>query len=193
MLFTYAKGATPLSPDEVYNLIPSHLMTQKELDEWEQYNIIKAETWASQRKRADFLSTKFVVDLHKKMFNETWKWAGKFRTRQTNIGIEAIHIPVELKLLFDDIEFWIENATYHPREIAVRLHHRLVFIHPFPNGNGRLSRLVADLYMDYQGQARFSWGSCNLTSDSAVRQAYLSALREADLGDYMHLIEFSDS
>jgi len=193
MQFKYAIGATPLEADEIHNLIPTHLTTQKELDEWEQYNIIKAENWLLSRKRSDFLSISFAKDLHNKMFYETWKCGGKFRTKQTNIGIQSIYIGQELKIIFDDVAFWLEHKTYSIREIAVRLHHRLVFIHPFPNGNGRFSRLFADILMDRLQEIRFSWGSNSLTSDSKTRQYYLKALREADNNDYSNLILFADS
>ncbi len=193
MQFTYAKGATPLSPDEAYNLIPNHLTTQKELNEWEQFNIVKGENWALRRKRKDMLTIYFAKKLHKKMFDETWLWAGVFRKSQTNIGVESIYIPQDLKLLFDDARFWIENNSYSIREIAVRLHHRLVFIHPFPNGNGRFSRLFADLIMYYQDNPRFTWGSTNLVDDSQIRQKYLATLQEADKGEYGNLIKFADS
>jgi len=193
MQFTYAKGATPLEADEIHNLIPKHLITQKELDEWEQYNIVKAETWVLSQKRSDILSVGFAQKLHKKMFDETWSWAGRFRTRQTNIGVESIYITQELKILFDDADFWLVNSTYSLREAAVRLHHRLVYIHPFPNGNGRFSRLFADLVMYYQNQPRFSWGGNSLTTDSEVRKCYLNALRAADKSDYSKLIIFADS
>ena len=193
MLFKYAKGATPLSPDEIHNLIPSHLTTQKQLDEWEQYNIVQAPNWAFNRKRTDLLSIIFAKALYKKMFDKTWIWAGSLRKRQTNMGIESIYIPQELRLLFDDIQFQIEYDSFPIREIGVRLHHRLVIIHPFPNGNGRFSRLMAELLMYHNGEASFIWGNCNLINDSETREEYLSALRQADNGDYSNLIKFADS
>ncbi len=158
MQFVYPKGATPLLPDEVNNLIPKHLTHQSQLDEWEQYNIIKAESWLVPQKNKNILTSQFARKLHQKMFCDTWKWAGVFRTRQTNIGIEAIYILQELKILFDDVVYWENNATFPVREIATRLHHRLVFIHPFPNGNGRFSRLFADLFLLKANERRFTWG-----------------------------------
>lgn len=193
MKFIYAEGATPLSPDEIHNLIPKHLTTQKELNEWEQFNIVKGENWAFGRKRKNILSIEFAKKLHKQMFNETWSWAGVFRTSQTNIGVDSIYIPQELKAIFDDVEFWLSNNTYEIREIAIRLHHRLVFVHPFPNGNGRFSRLFADLLLQNNNEVSFSWGSCSLIEDSITRKQYIAALKEADIGDYCKLIEFVDS
>lgn len=193
MQFIVAKGATPLSLDEIHNLIPKHLTQQHQLDEWEQYNIARAEMWIKSRKIKDILSIEFVKKLHHKMFCDTWSWAGKFRQRQTNIGVNSIYIPQELKILIDDVVFWEENKTFSKREIGVRLHHRLVFIHPFPNGNGRFSRLFADLYLLQQNESRFSWGRTNLAKDSSFRDKYLKALRIADKSDYQELIIFADS
>ncbi len=193
MQFTYTKGATPLSPDEVHNLIPKHLTKQHQLAEWEQYNIARAEIWAKNRKIKNLLSIEYVKKLHNRMFCDTWTWAGKFRQRQTNIGVSSIYIMQELKILMDDVIFWQDNSTFPLREIAVRLHHRLVFIHPFPNGNGRFSRLFADLYLINKDEPRFSWGKNNLVKDSAFRDQYLKALRSADMGDYTKLIIFADS
>ncbi len=193
MNFIFAEGATPLSPDEIHNLIPNHLTTQKELNEWEQFNIVKGESWAFSTKRKNILSIDFAKKLHKQMFNETWSWAGVFRKSQTNIGVDSIYIPQELKAIFDDVEFWLSNNTYEMREIAIRLHHRLVFVHPFPNGNGRFSRLFADLLLQNNNEVSFSWGSCSLIEDSITRKQYIAALKEADIGDYRKLIEFVDS
>ena len=131
--------------------------------------------------------------LHSKMFCDTWLWAGKFRKRQTNIGVNGAYIQQELKILIDDVIFWQNSATFPIREIGVRLHHRLVFIHPFPNGNGRFSRLFADLYILNNNESRFSWGSNNLIQESSFRECYLQALRRADKGDYTPLIAFADS
>jgi Fic-DOC domain mobile mystery protein B len=193
MKFIYPIGATPLNNDEIHNLIPKHLTTQNELNEWEQYNIIIAEEWLFKRRRQQILSIEFAQKLHKQMFNKTWSWAGTFRQRQTNIGIESIYIRQELKILFEDIAYLIANKIYGIREIAIRLHHRLVFIHPFVNGNGRFSRLFADLLLVNHQQPRFSWGRHNLTTDSETRRLYLAALKEADNHNYDNLIIFADS
>ncbi len=191
--FRYAKGATPLTADDIHNLIPGHLTLQSQLDEWEQLNILKAENWAFAAKRKNILTIEYIKQLHHKMFCDTWKWAGKFRTHQTNIGVESIYIPQELKALVDDTEFWLNNETYDLREIVVRFHHRLVFIHPFPNGNGRSSRLIADIIINQFDQPRFTWGRDSLVKDSLIRDNYLKYLREADKGELTNLIKFADS
>jgi Fic-DOC domain mobile mystery protein B len=193
MQFIYPVGATPLNSDEIHNLIPKHLSSQEDLNEWEQYNITLAERWAFKHKRNNILSIEFIQKLHQQMFNKTWKWAGKFRLHQTNIGVAGIYIPQELKMLQGDVEYQVASKVYDIREIAARLHHRLVFIHPFPNGNGRFSRLFADLFLVTNNESRFSWGRNNLTKDGVARNLYLQALRAADGNDYTSLIKFVDS
>lgn len=186
----YPSGATPLDADELASLIPGHISTQGELNEWEQLNIVHGEAWA-RKQRKEILNEAFLRQLHKQMFGDTWKWAGDFRKSDKNIGIDWLKIGVELKKLLDDAHYQIEHASYPPDEIAVRLHHRLVAIHPFPNGNGRHARLMADLLVERLGQARFTWGSRNLVDASATRQAYISALQVADARNYAALLAFA--
>lgn len=195
MLFTYAEGATPLTRDETQNLIPIHITTQKELDEWEQHNILQAEQWAFSGSKHSIMTISFLKQLHKKMFDKTWKWAGQFRIYQTNIGCEAAYIQQELGLAFNDAVYQLHRNVYPLREVSVRLHHRIVLIHPFPNGNGRLARLFADLMVVRNKEPRFSWGSGHdlKVAASEARSLYLTALRESDKGDYSKLITFADS
>ncbi len=141
----------------------------------------------------DPLSEKFVKDLHRQMLGDVWRWAGKFRTSERNIGIAHWEIPVALRQLLDDTRAWIEYETYPPDEIAVRFHHRLVQIHSFPNGNGRHARLMADLLVMRLGGERFSWGSANLQDACAVRQRYIAALQAADDHDIGPLLAFARS
>jgi len=189
---TYPPGATPLDADELAHLIPGHITTQSELNEWEQLNIVQGERWV-RRQRRDILTESFVRQLHKKMFGETWKWVGQFRKSDKNIGIDWHKISVELKKLLDDAHYQIEHASYSSDEIAVRFHHRLVFIHPFPNGNGRHARLMADLLAEKLGQLRFTWGSHNLIDASDTRQCYIKALQAADQRDIVPLLAFARS
>ena len=183
-------AATPLTPEETRDLIPAHIAYRRELNEAEQENISRAQDWALNRRR-DPLSEKFVKDLHGQMLGDVWRWAGKFRISERNIGIAWWEIPVALRHLLDDTKAWMEYKTYPPDEIAVRFHHRLVQIHPFPNGNGRHSRLMADLLVMRLGQERFSWGRESLRDAGAMRQRYVAALQSADNHDVGPLLAFA--
>jgi len=190
MNFDYAPGATPLDPDEVAGLIPSHIVNHGQLNEWELMNILEGERWAFARKHAELLESAFVCRLHKRMFGDTWRWAGKFRTTEKNIGIDTGRIQPALRDLCEDVKVQIEHRSYPLDEIAARFSHRLVAIHPFANGNGRLSRTMADLLLVQHGAERFSWGAGSLVADGDVRLKYLSALRAADARDYTSLLVF---
>jgi Fic-DOC domain mobile mystery protein B len=190
-IFEEPDSATPLTPEEMRDLIPAHIAYRRELNEAEQENIARAEEWALSRRRRELLSEKFIKDLHKHMFGDVWRWAGKFRTSQRNIGIDHWLIPMELRQLLDDSKAWIEFGTWPADEIAVRLHHRLVRIHPFPNGNGRHARLMADLLVMRLGRERFSWGRESLRDRGAARTRYIEALRAADNHDIALLLAFS--
>jgi Fic-DOC domain mobile mystery protein B len=180
---------TPLTPEEREGLIPSYITLRSELNEAEQANILGAEEWAFSRKR-NVLDERFLMNLHNRMFGRVWRWAGEFRRTDRNIGIDPYRIPVDLRQLLDDCQYWIEHDTYEPDEIAARFHHRLVFIHPFPNGNGRHARLTTDLMLVKLGRPRFSWGSVNLVDAGETRQRYIATLRAADNHDYRALFEF---
>ncbi|QYZ64681.1 MAG: mobile mystery protein B [Gammaproteobacteria bacterium (ex Lamellibrachia satsuma)] len=182
-------ASTPLSPEELEGLIPSYITLRSELNEAEQANILEAEEWAFNRKR-DVLSEKFLNDLHKRMFGRVWKWAGKYRRTGKNIGVDAYRIPLDLRQLLDDVRFWIENGTFPSDEIATRFHHKLVWIHLFPNGNGRHARTATDLLLVALGQLRFTWGRENLVDANETRQAYVDALRAGDQHDYEPLLAF---
>jgi Fic-DOC domain mobile mystery protein B len=191
-LFEQPNDATPLTPEEMRELIPAHIAYRRELNEAEQENIARAQDWALNRRR-DPLSEKFVQELHRRMLSDVWRWAGKFRTSERKLGIEFYEIPVALRHSLDDTKAWIEYKTYPPDEIAVRFHHRLVQIHPFPNGNRRHARLMADLLVMRLGGERFSWGSTNLQDAAAVRQRYIAALQSADDHDIGPLLTFARS
>ena len=138
------------------------------------------------------MTEKFVKDLHKRMYGDVWKWAGEFRTSEKNIGIKWIRIEIELKNLMDDAKYWIENKTYSPDEIAIRFKHRIVSIHCFPNGNGRHSRMMADIIMESIFQKEiFTWHQSNMVRADETRKEYINALREADNGSLKPLIEFA--
>lgn len=185
----YPLGATPLDADEFDCLLPKHITTQSELNEWEQLNIAQGEAWG-RRQRKDILDEKFVRELHRHMFGGTWSWAGSFRKSNKNIGVEWQQIGVKLHDLLNDTRYQIDHATYPPDEIAARFHHRLVAIHPFPNGNGRHARTMADLLVQKLGQPRFTWGNKRLTGATETRARYIEALRAGDSGDIKLLMVF---
>lgn len=183
-------AATPLTLDEMRGLIPAYIAYRRELNAAEQENIARAQDWAFARNR-DPLTVKFVLDLHGRMLGDVWRWAGKFRLSERNLGIAHWEIPIALRQLLDDAKAWIEYKTYPPDEVSVRFHHRLVQIHPFPNGNGRHSRLMADLLVMKLGRERFSWGSLNLQDAGGLRRRYIAALQAADHHDIGLLLAFA--
>jgi Fic-DOC domain mobile mystery protein B len=186
----HAPGATPMDPDEVEGLIPRHITLKRELDEFEQANILEAQEWAEKRVRKELLSEDYVCMLHTRMFNKTWKWAGKFRKTEKSIGVDPLQISVDLRNLLEDAKCWREFNTYPVDEQAARLHHRLVLIHPFPNGNGRHARLFTDAFLRFCRIAPFSWGQINLVNPSTTRTTYIAALQAADRRDYEPLLAF---
>ena len=183
---------TPLDAEERQQLIPSYITLRRELNEAEQINIAHAAKWLSSR-RGDLLDEGFLRELHRRMFGQVWRWAGKYRETPRNIGVDANRIRMDIAQAIDDARFWAANATYAPDEIAVRFAHRLVAIHPFPNGNGRLSRMVGDLLAMQLGRPRFSWGSQSLIDANMTRAKYVAALRAADAHDLAPLISFARS
>ncbi|MDP2409921.1 MAG: mobile mystery protein B [Pseudolabrys sp.] len=184
--------ATPLTPEERDGLIPSHVTLRRELNELEQANILTADSWVFTRRR-DPLNEAFGRGLHRRMFGDVWRWAGTYRTSNKNLGVDRAQIRGRLYQTFDNVHYWIDHNTYRPDEIAVRFHHSLVVVHPFPNGNGRWSRLMADVLAVRLGQARFSWGRNRLDTANETRRAYIEALRTADNHDIAKLVSFARS
>lgn len=192
--FQYIEGQTPLDEDEKEGLLISTITTRGELDEFEQLGIERAMEWTRRRKIGleQILTEEFVKEVHRRMFDGIWEWAGRFRTSNKNLGVDKSVIGVELRNLLDDCRYWVEHKTFDEDEIAVRLSHRMVSIHPFANGNGRHSRLIADILVSNGlGRPYFTWGSINLTSKSDARKAYLRALQLADKNDYRDLSVFA--
>lgn len=188
-----ADGSTPLTPEEEAELIPN-LAYRGELNEWERLNILAAYRWALDSKRGqrmDPLTEPYVRELHRRMFDQTWKWAGRYRVTERNLGVAHYLIRDRLAELLGDASYWIEHTTYCPEEIAVRLHHRMVFIHPFANGNGRHARLMADVLVQRLSRKALSWGSNSLQDVGEVRRSYIDALRSADRGDVGPLMRFA--
>jgi Fic-DOC domain mobile mystery protein B len=192
----YDEGQTPIDPEERRGLLIKTISTRKELDEHEQLNIEDALEWTLKKNFTgkEILTEKFIRDLHKKMFDKVWRWAGTFRNSNKNIGVDKFQIPMQLKNLFDDCRYWIDNKIFLEDEIAIRFKHKLVSIHLFPNGNGRHSRLMADVLISKVfHKPVFTWGMHNKQSDDQIRALYLKSLREADNGNYTKLISFSRS
>lgn len=183
---------TPLTAEEREQLIPAYITLRHELNEAEQVNIGEALRWTMSRKR-DVLDQEFLSELHRRMFGDVWRWAGRYRTTPRNIGVDAYRISTDIRQLIDDARYWVANGTYPSDEIAVRFSHRLVAIHPFPNGNGRLSRLVGDLLSRQLGQPAFSWGRTSLIDAGMTRALYVEALRAADSHDIEPLMRFARS
>lgn len=192
MTFVEPDGATPLDPDERQGLKFGHITTREELDEVEQANIEQALGWLSRRRGGDIFDDGFVRALHKRLFGDVWAWAGEYRLTEKNIGIDPSQIPMQLRMLLDDARYWAENKVYPPREAAARFHHRMVQIHPFPNGNGRHARIATDVMLeDYYDHSPIEWASgFDLQADNERRTAYIAALRAADGNDFGPLLSF---
>ena len=193
----YINGQTPIDEDEKEGLLIKTISTRNDLDEFEQYNIEKAIEWSLKNKfkLEKILSEIFLRNVHTRMFGEIWTWAGKFRTTNKNIGVDKYQISIELRNLINDCGYWINNNIYDSDEIVIRFKHRLVQIHLFPNGNGRHSRLCADILISHGlGGSIFTWGGVSLSEKTNIRKEYLSAIYEADNNNnYKPLIKFSRS
>ena len=195
-LFETGDNATPLDEDERRALIPS-ISTRAELNAVERLNINEARVWAmrpSILKRADLLTDGFARELHRRMFNGVWRWAGRYRKTDRNLGWEVHRLTEGVHNAFADARSQLEHATYPLPEVAVRLHHQLVVIHPWPNGNGRHARLLADIMIAARGGEELTWGAgADLAAMGDVRQRYIDAVRQADEGDYVPLLDFARS
>jgi Fic-DOC domain mobile mystery protein B len=184
---------TPLTDEEREQLIPAYITLRHELNEAEQINIGQALRWATARKKRDVLDQNFLRQLHKRMYGDVWRWAGQYRTSARNIGVDAYQISTNVYQAIDYACYWIEHKTYPLDEIAVRFSHRLVAIHPFYNGNGRVSRLIGDLLAQQLEQEPFTWGRANLVDVGETRARYIEALRAADNHDIKPLLLFARS
>jgi Fic-DOC domain mobile mystery protein B len=193
----HAPGATPLTAEQLKALRNPFITTHAELNRAEQANMVRARVWARTARSIampKMLSRDFLEELHRRMYRDVWTWAGRQRDVDTNIGVDFPKIGVELRILFDDARYWFDHGTYPPIEYAVRMHHRLAFIHPFSNGNGRLARFYADLILTRPFKMdRLTWGGGPLGNEDPRREQYIEALRAADRHDYIGLIEFAAS
>jgi Fic-DOC domain mobile mystery protein B len=190
--FEYPEGATPIEPDEAEDLLLTHITTHGELNRWEQENILEALSWIEKKKPVDIFNEPFIKQLHKRMFGNVWRWAGSFRRSDKNIGVSWDQVPICMKNLCDDVPVWIKSGHESAEEMAVRFHHRLVWIHPFANGNGRHARLMTDIFLEnVLRRSPFTWGKRDLARPSEHRRRYIEALREADKGNFLPLLEFA--
>jgi Fic-DOC domain mobile mystery protein B len=192
----YGRGQTPLSEEEREGLLLKHISTQSELNEVEQLNIQEAVQWTMQKRfnASDILTETFVRELHRRMYKEVWRWAGEFRLSDKNIGVDWKQVPIVLRALIDDCRFWIDQKTFPEDEVTVRFKHRIVSIHCFPNGNGRHSRLMADVIgSQLLGKKAFSWGENSYTDKKHARQDYIAALKSADKDQLSDLLKFARS
>ena len=188
-IFTGPEGSTPLPAEDQKALRQTWITTREELNEAEQANILDGRAWAL-RVHANLTTESYLMQLHRRMFGDVWSWAGRLRERETNIGVMPYEIAVKLREFLGDVDYWLAHETYAPDELAARFHHGLVLIHPFTNGNGRHTRLAADLMCRRLGHDAFTWGGQSLDADSTTRQAYFTALRAADQHDFAPLLAF---
>jgi Fic-DOC domain mobile mystery protein B len=192
----YTDGQTPLGEDEKEGLLIPTIATHGELNEFEQQNIEQAIAWSLGRtfKPDNVFTESFLKVVHQRMYGNVWAWAGEFRHTDKNIGVDKWQIPIELRKLLDDVRYWYDNDTYSPDECTIRFKHRLVSIHCFPNGNGRHSRLMADIVIEKLfKQSIYSWGAANLIKQDDARASYLKAIKAADAGNIQSLIDFARS
>lgn len=188
----FPPGATPLDRDELEGIKHKYVSTKGELDHLEQSNIHDGLMWLKRQNRPDVLSEQFLRELHSRLFGKVWQWAGRYRTTQKNIGVEPFRVVTEVASLLADARYWLENGTNIPIELAVRFHHRLVSIHPFPNGNGRHARIMANAILaKVLREPEIDWsGGSSLDQANDRRREYIAALRAADGRDYSPLLSF---
>ena len=189
-LFPLGDGGTLLSDEDRQGLIPSYIATRGDLIDAEQRYIAQGLL----RRRptpAQLLDDHYLRSLHKAMFGQVWEWAGRYRLKETNIGIDPTGIPVAVRALVDDARAWAQYQSYGPDELAVRFHHQLVAIHPFPNGNGRHGRIAADYLVSGLGRPPFGWGTGLDVATEELRATYRHALQQADSGEIAELLAFA--
>ena len=186
----YELGQTPLDPDEAAQLVPRHITNQGALNEWEQANIVRAAQWLRRQRSPEVLSDHFCRALHKEMFGRTWRWAGQYRLSDKNIGCPWAQVPMRLRQLLDNTAYQLAQGAPSLDEATARFHHQLVLVHPFPNGNGRHSRLMTDCLLRMHGAEPFTWGRGSLVAPGDTRCRYINALRAGDAGDIQPLLAF---
>jgi Fic-DOC domain mobile mystery protein B len=189
--FADVDGETPLEEDDLQGLIPTFVATRGDLNQVEAENILRATPWALERAAQlgplGLLQVAFLFQLHRRMFSDVWDWAGSKRLRETNLGSDPAQIDEEVKRTLDDVSYWDRNGVFDADGRAIRLHHRLVTIHPFRNGNGGCTRLIADLYLLALGSSPFAWGG----GSPEIRARYIEAVRSAPADDYAALLDLA--
>lgn len=192
---SHAPGATPLSEEDLRGLKLASISNQGELNEAEAQNILRGQEWALRSRTSTLsgmLNDDYLIRLHKQMFGDVWKWAGKTRERETNIGVAPHTIRTHLRSLYEEVGGWLEFSVYPPDELAIRLHYRVVTIHPFPNGNGRHARMLAHMVMVRHFRLNpLSWGGSALRDQNVNRKAYIDALAAADNRNFAPLLTFA--
>lgn len=194
----YSDGNTPIRPEEAEQLIP-RISTLGELNEYEALNILRAREWAFDSrtmKSTDPLEEPYIRELHHRMFDNVWKWAGSYRKTELNIGCDPKEVVQRIPQLLANTRYWLENKTFPTDESLLRFHHQLTKIHPFANGNGRHARLIADIVAVKYSQSEFTWGAGkDLVPEGDAHTRYLAALRALDTNekDVKLLLDFARS
>lgn len=180
-------GQTPI--DDLSGLKVKGITTQAELNAHEAENIRKAVLkylGAKPTRRSAKFDVRWALRLHAEMFGHIWQWAGQPRTQELNIGSPPHQVSVDLLNLLEDLKVW-QKSGMPLQEQAVRLHHRAVKIHPFLNGNGRWSRLLANIWLKLHGAAPIDWPEAVIGTSSVVRDEYIAAIKAADNHDFAPL------
>lgn len=195
---TRPDGATP--GDDTSGLILTRLTTRAERNAAEAHAISLAYDkyiFEARRKKrgARWLTNEFICAVHHNMFGSIWKWAGKYRTDNLNIGMDWHLIPEQVRLLCDDFLYWNSPTSTMPvLEVAARLQNRLTKIHPFRNGNGRHARLITDIFFYSHEHPLPKWPQTHLMAEGhQIRARYIAAMRDADQGNFSSLIQFFEN
>ena len=191
-------GATPLTEAERHGLLLPAL-TRAELNRAEAANISDAMSWlflSRRRLRPELVTDEeWLKRLHRRMYGQVWAWAGQYRTADRNLGVPYWQVRVDIRGILGDVRAWLADpaeSRYGDDECAIRFGYRLVVVHPFPNGNGRWSRLASDALIVALGGTRFRWGAASLTEPGRLRREYITALQTADSrGDLAPLLAFA--
>lgn len=181
------EGETPL--DDLSGL-KADITKRGELDTLEFQNNLKAyqKYFLKPLSLTRIFTHRGLLRIHQEMFGEVWSWAGEKRKSGKNLGPPPAKVGFEINRLLFDFHRW-EKSKIEPIEIAARLHQRLVWIHPFENGNGRWARMAANLYLHGKGLPLIQWPTDQEFVKKVFKPAYLSALRAADGGDHGPLLK----